>query len=125
MSDLQLQIINFLLTIGTAVLVPLLTALIFKALQKLNLNVSAQQEAKIKYFVQQAAMEAEEWGANKLKAKIPVVSADKLNRAVESILVKVPNITVEEAQKLVKTELAGIGLGATNFVQAVTTAAKS
>mgnify|MGYP001612042807 CR=1 FL=1 len=117
--------IRTILTIGTAVLVPLLTALAFKALKKLNLEVSGQQQAKIEYFVRQAVLEAEEWGARRVQAKFPVLPKDKLERALASVVDRVPNISTEEAAALIHSELPKVSLGATSFLRAGTEKAQS
>ena len=125
MEGLQGEIIQTVLAIGTAVLVPLLTALVFKALKKLNLEVSGQQQAKIEYFVRQAVLEAEEWGAKRVQAKLPVVPKDKLERALISVVDHVPNISTEEATALIHAELPKVSLGAASFMRAVTEKAQS
>ena len=126
MSDsLVHQIVETALAIAASALTPLLIALVFKLLQKVHLDVAGQQQQKVAYWVQQAIFEAEEWAAKRIAAKIPVASTEKLDRALESVLTKVPSVTPTEARQLIHTELPKVRAATSNFLNAVSTAAKS
>ncbi len=95
-----------------AVLVPLVAAVIVQMLRRLHIQITADQELLVTARVRQAAQEAEEWAAARVKAKLPVTSHQKLTRATES-LVKPFGLTVEEAEVRLRASLVELGLGAT------------
>jgi hypothetical protein len=105
-----------LIDAAIAVLVPLITALLVKLFQKAKLDVSGQRQARIEYFVRQAILEAEEWAAKRLQAKLDTEPTQKLDRAVRAITKQVPTVTVSQAIDLVHAELPKSGLGASAAV---------
>jgi len=121
-------IVDELIRLGAAVaglvLVPLLTAALVKLLQRTGLQVSAEREAQLRTIVRNAINHAEEFAAKAAKQKIGTLDgATKLSIAASSILTKVPGITEAEAAQLVHEELPNLGLGASDFLRSVRTAA--
>ena len=121
--DLQTELIRTVLAIATPVLVTLVTALLYKALKKAGLDLSAEKQAQLEYCVRQAILRAEEWGASRVKAQLPTTPTMKLEKALSDVVDKVPGITRTEAEQLIHAELPKIGAGAARFVGAVRSAA--
>lgn len=122
-TDLTTEVIKTVLAIATPVLVGLLTTLLVKVLQKYNLSISADNQAKLEYFAQQAILSTEEWAASRIKAHLPTVSADKLTQAITTLTAKVPGITADEAANLIHAALPKMELGAVSFLQGLQSAA--
>ena len=113
--DLTTELIKL---VTTAVLLPLISALLVKALQRFGLSVDAEKQAKVEYFVQQAIFRAEEWAAQRVKANMgQTTAAMKLDRALTDVVDKVPGITKQEAADLIHATLPKVQLGAAVFLQ--------
>lgn len=121
MTELQGQLVDLVLAMGAAVIMPLLTLALAYVLRKLHLDVSGQQRAKMEYLVRQAVLEAEEWAASRAKQHIGTPSSHKLDRVLERVLSAVPGLTPTAVRELVHAELPKLGLGAAGFLKAVTT----
>lgn len=106
------QIVEFIVGTAASVAAPALTAVIFKLFQKLKINVDEARRNEIEAIVINVVYEVEEWAAERLKAKLSVNSGQKLSRAVEQILDKVPGITEAQAEALVRQVLPLLWLGA-------------
>ena len=100
-------------------IVPLLMGLFVQLLRHFNLQISASQHARAQAIAESAVLAAEEWALNRAKAQLPTAGSSKLQRAVESIVYKIPNIDQEEAHELVNTALAPLGMGASDFLSKV------
>lgn len=123
-ADWTTELIKAVLGIATAVLVPLLTALLVQALKKLGLSLDAEKTAKVEYFARQAILRAEEWAATRIKLNAGTTTAAmKLERALTDLTDKVPGISREEAAQLIHATLPKMGLGAASFIQSVREAA--
>ena len=91
----------------------LLVALITKTLQRLNLRLSAENQANLDYQVQQAIQYAEEKVEALVKAQTAPLAdkaTKKLNAAIVYLLNKIPGLDSTKAQELILT-----GLGASPF----------
>lgn len=108
-----------------AVIAPAAAAIVVQVLRLINIQLSEAQRAKVQQVVANALLEVEEWASARLKAELPVTSGQKLTRAVEQIVAKVPNVTAEEAETLVRQELPKVGLGAVSFLAKTAQAALS
>lgn len=93
------------------VLVPMVVAAAVQLLRRLHIQLTADQEAALTEAVRRAALEAEEWAAGRIKAKLPVTSYQKLQRATES-LTEPFGLTPQEAESRIKAVLPQLGLGA-------------
>jgi len=102
-----------------AVLMVYVPLILHKVLVRLGVHLSQEQEARLAALADSAVHEAEEWAAAKVKAKIPVGSEAKLARAVEGVIDKVPGITTEEAERLVRAALPKALLGAAEGLRTV------
>lgn len=106
------ELIKLALGLASAVLVPVLTAIAIQALRRLNIQLTAAQEAMVETHIANAAREAEEWAAARIRANLPVDSGAKLERAVASVLERVPGLSRERAIALIHAVLPLLGLGA-------------
>lgn len=79
--------------------------------QRAGLAVSADQESRLIYLTKQAILRAEEYGAQRLKAQLPVSAADKLQVAVDAL--HDAGIAPEAATAQIHSVLPTMGLGAT------------
>ena len=95
-------------------------------LRRFHLELSVAQEAQLDAAVRRAVLEAEEWAAARVKAKLPATSYQKLDRAADA-LIPAFGLTPEEAEGRIKAALPQLGLGATNpsFSQPLATADSS
>ncbi|HYC00450.1 MAG TPA: hypothetical protein VEC57_15035 [Candidatus Limnocylindrales bacterium] len=91
---------------------PLAVAALVQQLRKMGLQITREQEARLEHYARLAAAEAEEWASQRLRASIVVHSADKLERAIASLVDKVPGITRDEALRVIHAQLPAIGAGA-------------
>jgi uncharacterized protein YoaH (UPF0181 family) len=74
--------------------------------------------------VQDAILATEEWARAQVKGKVlKILPEDKLVRAVEQILAKVPGISEQEAIDLVNQELPKLRGAAGDFLKAASQAA--
>lgn len=116
METLVTEGLNLLTTVAVSLIAPALAAALVQAFRLLNVQLSEAQQAKVRDIVTQAIFEVEEWASARIKAQLPVSSGQKLTRAVEQIVDKVPGISPEEAEVLVRQELPKVGLGAVHFL---------
>lgn len=99
-----------------AVVVPAAAAIVVQVLRLINIQLSEAQQAKVQQTVANVLLEVEEWASSRVKAQLPVNSGQKLTRAITQIVEKLPNVTQDEAEVLVRQELPKVGLGAVNFL---------
>lgn len=105
-------------------LVGAVTAAAVQLFRKFGLDLDAQKQAKVEYYARLAIQEAEEWAARKLtQANIVITGSEKLSRAVESLVAKVPGVSQAEATALVHALLPEVGVGAAAALGKVVTAA--
>jgi type II secretory pathway component PulK len=124
METLTDGVIQLAFTILTVLLVPLLTAILAKVLKRVGLSVEAEKQAKLEKLVQDAILATEEWARAQVKGKVlKILPEDKLVRAVEQILAKVPGISEQEAIDLVNQELPKLRGAAGDFLKAASQAA--
>jgi hypothetical protein len=115
------QIVNGLVALALALLVPLITVGINALLKKAKLDDNAAIQAAVRSGI----AFAEEQGASFLKTQGKKLDPSvKLNAAVERVLVKVPGITQAEAEGLVHEQLPQVSLGASSFLNATANAVK-
>jgi hypothetical protein len=105
---------NFLnalaVTIGTGIF-----GIILQTLKRLHLSLSAQNEAKLQTYVQQAIAYAEELIEAQLQragAKVADTASAKLDAAIHYLIAKVPGLTTTEAVKLITAGLGQSPFGA-------------
>jgi hypothetical protein len=87
--------------------------------RKLGYAISAEQEAQLKYFAQQAAKKMEELAAAKIKEQkaagqtpVPMSPAEQMAGAVETVMQNLPKVTAEKAANAVTAALPELGIGA-------------
>lgn len=113
MNDLLTEALRTILQTALAALVPMLIALIVQQLRKVGLQVNAEHQAKLEHYAQLAALEAEEWASQRIKAHIgQVLPREKLERAIATLLDRVPGITRQEATAIIHAQLPLLGAGA-------------
>lgn len=94
----------------------LVVAVAVKMLQKLNLSVDADQQAKLEYVAKQQILKAEEEAAAKYQLDQKFTSgAAKLQTATAGVIAKLPNVTQQEAEDAVHAALPQLALGATTL----------
>lgn len=123
MEDVINELVKTILMASIAAVGPLVVAALVQLFRKFNVELGAAQQAQVETVVQNILLEVEEWASHRLKAQIPVTSGQKLSRAVEAILNKIPGIDEAEAELLVRQELPKVGLGAINFLDQTVKAA--
>lgn len=94
---------------------------------RFKFQISASEAAQLEAEAKKAILLAEEWAANKYGANSAVDSGEaKLEKAVASIVAKIPNVSEQEAADAVHTALPQMGLGAlagaAKLIQAAQTA---
>lgn len=125
MENVFQQLIDLGLQAVVAVVAPALAAIVVQVFRLISVQLSEAQEAKVRQVVANAVLEVEEWASSRLKAELPVTSGQKLSRAVSTVLSKVPGVTEQEAEDLVRQELPKVGLGAVSFLAKTAQAALS
>lgn len=126
MDDIYGELIKLGFTILTVMVVPLVTAILIKVLKRIGLSVSAEQQAKLEKLAQDAILATEEYASARIKAQlVKLLPAEKLTKAVELLMDKVPGITPQEATLLVQQELPKLRASAAGFLLAATTAAST
>lgn len=122
MDSLMDTIVHQILTALAPVIAATIVAILVQFLRKLNLDLGAEQQAKVEKIVHDGVFLAQEKVARAAKMHMAPVGT-KLGIAVEHVLEKMPGITSDEAKELVHQELPKLGLGASGFTGAVVTAA--
>lgn len=117
MESIFQQLSELVLHVVVAVVAPALAAILVQGLRLVSVQLSAAQEAKVRDIVTQAILETEEWAAGRLKGQLPVTSGQKLMRALSAVTAKVPGISEQEAEDLIRQELPKVGLGAVHFLR--------
>ena len=123
MQEIINEIVKALVVTSIGAVAPLVVAVIVQLFRKVNIELGVAQQDQVRIVVQNILLEVEEWASHRIKASVPVTSGAKMERAIESIINKVPGINEEEAEQLVREELPKIGLGAVNFLAAASKAA--
>ncbi len=81
--------------------------------RKIGLSISADQEAQLKYFAQQAAKKMEELAAAKLKQTGERMSpSEQMAGAVASVMENLPKKDVQKVESAVTAALPELGIGA-------------
>lgn len=76
-------------------------------------QVSAAQAAQLQQTAKNAILWAEEWAAQKYSLEgVTKTGAEKLEKAVEQIVEKLPNVSADDAADIVHSSLPQMGLGA-------------
>lgn len=125
MQDILNELVKSVVVASIGLVGPMIVALLVQLFRKAKVELDAAQEATLRSVVQNVLLEVEEWAAHRLKASIPVTSGQKLGRAIEAIVEKIPNVSEEEAEQLVRQELPKVGLGAISFLEQAAKAASS
>lgn len=119
------QIVQTIVQAGIAALVPIIVAGAVQLLRRLHIQLSEAQQAALDAAIRRAIFEAEEWGAARLKAKLPATSYQKLERAIEAVAPQF-GLSPEETEARIKATLPEVGLGASsNFPVAPVAGANS
>lgn len=113
MRDALLDVMRLSIEIAVATLAPLLVGIAVQYLRRLNVQLSAEQQAKLEHAVEQVILEVEEWAAQRLKANLAVSSPDKLTRAATGLLQLRPDLSLNQAIELIHAQLPKMGTGAT------------
>jgi hypothetical protein len=109
------NLVHLIVQAGIAALVPVVVAGAVQLLRRLHIQLSEAQQAALDAAIRRAILEAEEWGAARLKAKLPATSYQKLERAVNAVAPAF-DLTPEEAETHIRALLPSVGAGATaNF----------
>jgi hypothetical protein len=112
-------LLHSILMAVSSVLVSILVAYAASQLKKNGIELSAQQQALLKEWAQQAIAYAEEWAAKLVKDKVTVTSSQKLGVAKEFFKTRVQeglklNLTDTQADQHVHAALGGSSLGASD-----------
>ncbi len=91
-------VLDQFLSLAATALVGLLVALATQGLRRLSLNLSAQQEAQLRYYVERAVHAVEE--------SVAGPGAEKLTAAVELLQRRYPQIPIRELTDAIHAELA-------------------
>jgi len=123
-TDVQTQAGSALKQVINETLIPLLVSVVgalvslvlIKVKQKLNLNISQQQEAWINRQAENAVQFVAEKTAAKLKIdNISFTSNEKLETAIAYLITRAPKLTRDQADQYIHAAIARIpGAGATN-----------
>lgn len=112
MDELLNVLLVEILKISLITIVGLAVPLMVQLLRRAGIQVSVEKQAQINSVALLISAEVEEWAAAKIKANLPVNSGDKLERAIEGMLKKIPGLTEAEAKAAISAALPQIGLGA-------------
>lgn len=110
------EIVKSVIVASIGLLGPILVGAAVQMLRKYNVELSDAQQAQLRSSVQNILVEVEEWAAHRIKADLTVTSGMKMERAVERIAKIAPQLSEEDASKLVREELPKVGLGAINYL---------
>lgn len=122
-SDLLTEGVKLVFGVLGALLVPLAAMLGKQLFTRFGLQVSAEQDAKIRTFARAGIMMAEEYGAKAVKNAVPMSSSDKLDMAVMHLIEKVPGVDPQEAADLVHQELPKVRASLGGLMGSLQTAA--
>ena len=87
--------------------------------RKLGLSVSAEQQAQLQWFAQQAAKKMEEIAAAKLKSTGErMTPAEQMAGAVEAVMENLPRVDASKATSAVTAALPELGIGASGPLSA-------
>jgi len=106
------QLVELIVGSAVSVAAPAIAGVAVKLFQKLRFDVDEAKRRKIEATVIDVLYEAEEWAADRLKAKLPVQSGQKLSRAVTKLVDKIPGISEAQAEALVRQTLPLLSMGA-------------
>src|SRR5690242_563442 len=112
--DLQSLLRTTLMTIlggAAAALAPILVGWAIGQLKKVNLAVTADQQARLEYLTKQAILKAEEVIAARVKAGTPQTGLDKLTVATGDLM-QTAGISSDAALNVIHRVLPTTGLGA-------------
>ena len=91
-----------------------------RLMTRFGMQIDEDKERQIREITQNAVFFAEAWAAKKFKIDEKLTSGEeKMNKAFEKMLKKIPGITVAEAKELIEEELPKVGLGAAGFIGAL------
>jgi len=106
------QLVELILGSAVSVAAPAIAGAAVKLFQKLRFDVDEAKRRKIETTVSDVLHEVEEWAAERIKAKLPVNSGQKMSRAVASLVDKLPGISEAQAEVLVRQTLPLLAMGA-------------
>lgn len=106
------SLLHMVVTAVVTALAPLVVGIGVQWLRKFNIQVSDAQQAQARQVVQGALLEAEEWAAARIKAKLPATGHQKLERALQMLSPQLPKVSESALASLVHAELPKLGLGA-------------
>lgn len=113
MENLQETLLNPLLSLLANALAALAVAVVVKYLQKLGVEVKAEQRATLETIAKQTILRIEELAMARAKAGgSPWSAQEKLVRAVDAIEIELPKVPREDIVKMVHATLPAVGLGA-------------
>ena len=113
MDQLIDEIVRTVLSLAVVLLAPLVLGVVYRLFQRVGLEVSAEQQAKLEKQLRDLLIETEEYFAARIKAKIPdITGATKLQHFIEIAVDRIPGITAQEAAAYAQQLLPQIGLGA-------------
>jgi len=102
------------------ILVPILVGAAVQLLRRINIQLSEVQQAALDKVIRRAILEAEEWGAARLKAKLPVTSHQKLERA-SNVITTTTKLSVADAEMRIRAMLPETHAGAAAHIPATPT----
>lgn len=119
-------LLNALGSLLIALVVALLGKVAELGIKLLSAKLKLSNTTWMQTIVQSGIAYAEERAAQYLKANgAKLASSEKLKLAVKYVLLKLPNVTEEEAEQLITTELPKVSLGASGFFASVAAAVQS
>lgn len=108
LNTVLIETLKFALVGAVGLLVPIF----IQILRRAGLQLTVEREAALNQVALLAAAEVEEWAAKRLKANLPISGGEKMERALETVLSKLPNVSEAEAKVAIHAALPQIGLGA-------------
>lgn len=112
MDQLIDEAVRTVLSFAAVLLAPLILGVLYRLFQRVGLQVSADQQAKLEKQLRDYLIETEEYFAARIKAKIAVTGADKLRHFIELAIDRIPGMTPQDAAGYAQQLLPQIGLGA-------------
>lgn len=124
------EFVKTVLQIAAPVIASLAVGVLVQLARKLGLEIGAEKEARLKGQARAAILSTEERAATLLKHHATKLTQhQKLQQTLSALMVRVPGLSHEEAQRLIQQELPRVGAGAASsagtFLQSVRSAATS
>lgn len=105
------------LALAVAILSGLLSKFLIKLIEKTGIQLDEAKQFAVEEATRKAIKFAAEWAAKRAKLQsLSSKGSEKLEVAAKRLLEKIPDISKEEAKKLVEESLADVEEGAASFL---------